>query len=74
MLGEQAAEGSVIEVEGLAAAPVSGRREGTFTRAAEEVEGEGAQIKDGLGMYVIKVVREAGDQGSEDGDVDWPDM
>ena len=71
-LGKQAAESSVIEVEGLAVAPVSGRREGVFTRAAEEVEGKGAQVKDGLGTCLIGVMGETGDQGLEDGDVDWP--
>ena len=71
VLGEQAAEGGVIEMERFAMAPVSGGREGIFPGAAEEV-GQGAQVKNGLGMSLIRVMGEAVDQGSEDGDVDWP--
>ena len=48
MLGKWAAEGGVIEMEMFAVATVSGRREGMFPRVAEEIEGQGAQVKDGL--------------------------
>ena len=51
---------------------VSGRREGIFHRAAEEIEGQGAQVKDGFGMSLIQVMGKAVDQGLEDGDIDWP--
>ena len=64
VLGKWAAEGGVIEIEGFAVALVSGRREGIFARVTEEVEGKGACL--------IRVVGEAGGQGLEDGDVDWP--
>ena len=43
------AEHGVGETEGLAAATVGGGRQGIFARVAEEVEGKGAQVKDGLG-------------------------
>ena len=67
------AEGSVSEVEGLASATIGGRGEGVFPGSAEEIEGEGAQVQDGLGPWLVGGLGEGGDQGSEDGDVDRPD-
>ena len=40
---------------------------------AEEVEGEGAQVKDGVGTGAIRGLGEGLEQGSKDGDVDGPD-
>ena len=73
-LDKQTAESCVIEMEGLALAMVSGGGEGIFPRAAEEVEGEGAQVRDSLGPWTIGVMGEAGDQGLKDHDVDGPDV
>ena len=39
---------------------------------AEEEEGEGREVKDGLCLGLIMVLGEAGDKGMEDGDVDQP--
>ena len=60
-------------MEGLASATIGGRREGVFPRLTEEIEGEGAQVQDGLGPWLVGGLGEGGDQGSEDGDVDRPD-
>ena len=74
VLGEWTSESGVIEMEGLAAALISGWREGAFTRVAEEVESKGAQVKNGLGACLIRFRGEAGNQGLEDGsNVDGPD-
>ena len=43
------AECGVGEMERLALAMVGGRRQGIFPGAAEEVEGKGARVEDGLG-------------------------
>ena len=61
-------------MEGLALATISGGREGIFPRVAEEVEGEGAQVQDGLGPGAVSGLGEGCDQGLEDHDVDGPDM
>ena len=68
------AERSVSEMEGLASATIGGGREGIFPRVAEEIEGEGAQVQDGLGSVAVSGLGEGCDQGSEDHDVDGPDM
>ena len=60
-------------MEGLASATIGGRREGVFPRVAEEVEGKGAQVQDGLGPGAVSGSGEGCDQGSEDCDVDEPD-
>ena len=60
-------------MEGLASATIGGRREGVFPRPTEEIEGEGAQVQDGLGPGLVGGLGEGGDQGSEDSDVDGPD-
>ena len=39
---------------------------------AEEEEGEGTQVENGLGMGLVMVLGKAGDEGMEDGDVDGP--
>ena len=39
---------------------------------AEEIEGRGAQVEDGLRMSLIQVMGKAVDQGSEDGGIDQP--
>ena len=52
-LGEWAAEGGVTKMERFAVAMVSGGREGIFPRPAEEIEGQGAQVEDGLGVSLI---------------------
>ena len=74
VLGKQAAESGVIEMEGLALAMVGGGGQGIFPGVTEEVEGKGAQVKDGLGLQAVGVMGEAGDQGLKDHDVDRPDM
>ena len=61
-------------MEGLALAMIGGGREGIFPRAAEEVEGKGAQVQDGLGPGAGSGSGEGCDQGLEDCDVDGPDM
>ena len=65
-------EGSVSEVEGLAAAAIGSRGEGIFAWVAEEKESKGGQVEDGLGSGLVVVLGEAGDEGMEDGDVDGP--
>ena len=67
-------EGSVSQVERLAAATVSSGREGVLAWAAEEEESEGGQVKDGLGSGLVMVLGKAGDEGMKDGDVDWPHL
>ena len=59
-------------MEGLAPATVGGQREGVLTGMAEEEEGEGTQVEDGLGAGLVTVLGKAGDEGMEDGDVDGP--
>ena len=39
---------------------------------AEEVEGKGAQVKDGVGTGAIRGLGEGIDKGAKDGDVDGP--
>ena len=73
-LEDRTAECGVIKMERLAPATVSGRRQGIFPRAAEEVEGKGAQVKDGLGPWMVRDVGEGCNQGLEDHDVNGPDM
>ena len=68
------AKHGVIKTEGLASATVSGGRQGIFPRAAEEVEGKGAQVKDGLGPQMVRGLGEGLNQGLKDHDVDGPDM
>ena len=68
------AERGVSEMEGLASATIGGGRQGVFPRATEEVEGEGAQVQDGLGPWMVSGLGEGRDQGSENRDVDRPDM
>ena len=53
-------------------ATVGGQREGILTWTAKEEEGEGRQVKNGLGMGLVMVLGKAGDEGMEDGDVDGP--
>ena len=53
-------------------AMVGGWREGVLAWTAEEEEGKGRQVKDGLGMSLVMVLGKAGDKGMEDGDVDGP--
>ena len=67
------AEHCVGEMEGLAAATVSGGRQGVFPGSAEKVEGKGAQVKDGLGMGAVRGLGEGLNQGLKDHDVDGPD-
>ena len=62
----------VGKLEGLAAAAVSSRGEGILSRAAEEEEGKGREVEDGLCLGLIMVLGEAGNEGTEDGDVDRP--
>ena len=66
-------EGGVGEVEGLASTTVGGRRQAIFPGATEEVEGKGAQVKDGLGAGAVWGLGEGLDQGMKDRDVDGPD-
>ena len=40
---------------------------------AKEVEGEGAQVKDGMGTGAVRGLGEGLNQGSKNGDVDGPD-
>ena len=51
---------------------VAGERAYSPVWLAEEEEGEGREVKDGLCLGLIMVLGEAGDEGAEDGDVDWP--
>ena len=73
-LDEGTTEGGVGKVEGLAAAMVGSRGEGVLTWAAEEEESKGGQVKDGLGSGLVMVLGKAGDEGTKDGDVDWPHL
>ena len=52
-------------------AAVGGQREGVLAWTAKEEEGKGREVEDGLGMGLIMILGEAGDEGMEDGDVDW---
>ena len=74
-LESRAAERCVGETEGLAAATVGGGRQGVFPGSAEEVEGESAQVEDGLGtgLGLGRGWGEGLDQGTKDRDVDGPD-
>ena len=73
-LDEGAMEGGVGEVKGLAVAAVSGGGKGILPQPAKEEECKGGEVKDGLGMGLIAVMGEAGDEGLEDGDVDQPHL
>ena len=50
VLDKGTAKGSVSEPEKLATATVSSRGEGILSRSAEEEEGKGSKVKDGLCM------------------------
>ena len=71
-LDEGTTEGSVSKPERLAVAAVGSKGEGILSRLAKEEECEGREVKDGLCMGLIMILEEAGDEGLEDSDVDWP--
>ena len=73
-LDKGAAKGCVGEAEGLAAASIGSRGEGILTWAAEEEESKGGQVKDGLGSGLVTVLGKAGNESTEDGDIDGPHL
>ena len=73
VLESRAAEHCVGKTEGLATATVSGGRQGVFPGAAEEVEGKGAQVEDGVGTGGVRGLGEGLEQGTKDRNVDGPD-
>ena len=54
-LDEGAAECGVGQAEGFAAAAIGGGGQGVLARSAEEEEGEGGEVENGLGAGLITV-------------------
>ena len=71
-LDKGTAESCVGEPEGLAMAMIGSRGEGILAQLAKEEEGKGREVKDGLSSGLVMVLGKAGDEGTEDGNVDWP--
>ena len=74
MLDVCIAKGGVAEVGGLAAATVEGRRERVFAQITEEEEAKDTEVHDGLGLAWFWMFLESLFQGSENGNVDRPDL
>ena len=74
MLDVGVAKGGVAEAEGLAASMVRGGREGILTRSAEKEEANDTEVHDGLGVARFGVSLQALCQGSQDCEVNGPDL
>ena len=66
------AEGGVLELEGFALSLLRGSRESILTRAAQEEEGDGTQVKDCVCSGGLRVVVELLGQRPENCDVNGP--
>ena len=56
MLNIGTTEGGVSEAEGFVLTPIGGGGEGIFTQMAQEEEGNGAEVKNGMDSAGLRVM------------------